>query len=157
MHRPAILAVLLLLAAGPATAQDPDDACTQRSPCDWFVTVDALGFVDEPAGGWNFTRGDWFRLTVLNLADRPHRVEVDGLVAVDAESESVADSAPFQWPEPGTYWATDEPSGDRAAVEVLDLDVVAITQTGGDDHTSIPAASVAVGVLVAVAAGLRRR
>jgi hypothetical protein len=152
---PAALLGLLLFAA---TAHAQDDACAQRDPCSWFVQVDALGFVDEPAGGWNFTAGDWFTLTVLNLDDEAHRVGVDGLVSVDVPSETVADSAAFRWPDPGRYTLRDEPSGDAATVTVLDLDVVAITDTqgAGEEDTPVPGAVLLAGALAAAAIAARR-
>lgn len=125
-------ALSALLLAPVAAAQD--DACTQAEPCAWFLTVDGTGFVDEPPGGWNFTTGDWFVLTVLNEDDAPHTVSIAGIVSVDAPAAAVVDSAPFQWPAADRYTARDAPSGAQAAVDVLDVDVVA-AQTDGDDPT----------------------
>jgi hypothetical protein len=114
-----LAALALALAAVPAAAQD---ACTQSSPCLWEVVVDQPGFIGESA--WNWTAGDWMRLTVANDDDKAHTVTLSGygvqlqVPALEERSQVV------QLTQAGHFQLSDAPSGDTVDVTVVNGDVV---------------------------------
>lgn len=114
-----LLAALALAAAPAAQAQD---ACTQASPCLWEVVVDQPGFIGEAE--WNWTAGDWMRLTVANDDDKEHTVTLSGhsvqLTVPSLEERSQV----VQLTQAGHFKLSDAPSGDSVDVTVVDGDVV---------------------------------
>ncbi len=159
---PTLAATALLLALTPASAQD--DACTQQTPCDWIATVDAIGFTNEPSGGWNFTAGDWFVLDLFNLDDVAHRLVLEhpgGTFDVGPDARVL--TAPFAFDDPGTYSLRDETTGAVATYTILAEDVVdhedsnSATHAGETGSNGTPGPAVfAVGLAVLGAAFARR-
>ncbi|HEX2066254.1 MAG TPA: hypothetical protein VHI93_05510 [Candidatus Thermoplasmatota archaeon] len=154
-----ILAAALALALPTAQAQD---ACTEATPCPWEVVVDGPGFVGESE--WNWTAGDWMRLTVANDDLVPHTVALSGH-GVSLEVPPLQErSQVVQLAQAGRFTLSDAPSGDAVPVMVVDGDVV--DYEGGlidaDGKAATPPARGIPGlalawVVLAVAAGAASR
>ncbi|MEA3142743.1 MAG: hypothetical protein QOG31_67 [Thermoplasmata archaeon] len=128
------LTVLALAAVPAAQAQD---ACTQSSPCLWEVVVDETGFIGE--SGWNWTAGDWMRLSVANDDGVAHTVTLaDHGVTLTIPSLEEK-SQVVQLTKAGTFQLSDSPSGDAIPVTVVNGDVVDY-QRGLIDQSGNPAA-----------------
>lgn len=118
-----LLPVLAILAfAAVPAAQAQDDACIQASPCPWEVVVDQPGFVGESE--WNWTAGDWMRLTVFNDGDVAHTVTLSGY-GVSLQVPPLEErSQVIQLSQAGHFTLSDSPSGDTVPITVVDGDVV---------------------------------
>jgi hypothetical protein len=113
------LTVLALAAVPAAQAQD---ACTQSSPCLWEIVVDQSGFIGE--SGWNWTAGDWMRLSVANDDGVAHTVTLANHGVTLAIPSLQEKSQVVQLAKAGTFQLSDSPSGDTVPVVVVNGDVV---------------------------------
>jgi hypothetical protein len=112
----------LTLAVALAPQAQAQDSCSQASPCPWDLVVDSPGFIGE--GEWNWTAGDWMRISVANDDDVAHTVTLSGydltfsIPALEERSQTV------QLTKAGTFQFADQPSGDGVDVHVVQGDVV---------------------------------
>ncbi|HEX2065405.1 MAG TPA: hypothetical protein VHI93_01195, partial [Candidatus Thermoplasmatota archaeon] len=80
------------------------------------------GFVGESE--WNWTAGDWMRLTVANDDLVPHTVTLSGHGVALEVPPLQERSQVVQLAQAGRFTLSDAPSGDAVPVTVVDGDVV---------------------------------
>jgi hypothetical protein len=119
MRIPLLLCLLALALVPAAHAQD---ACTQSSPCAWDVAVDSPGFVGESE--WNWTAGDWMRVTIFNDDDAAHTVALSGYNLQFQVPPLEERSQVVHLTQAGHFQLSDAPSNDTVSVTVVDGDVV---------------------------------
>lgn len=130
-----LLAALALFAA-PVLAQE-QDGCLQADPCPIEVTVDEEGFSGEV--GWTVTRGDWYRLVVLNadLEGREHHLRLmDMGVEMHVPADNQAESPPILFDRTGQFALMDRPSEDTVWITVSEFDAVAVDNSTATDTGS---------------------
>jgi hypothetical protein len=140
--RPFLLLPIALLALAAAPAAQAQDACTQSSPCLWEVVVDQPGFVGDSS--WNWTAGDWMRLTVANDDNTTHTVTLADYGVTLSIPSLKEKSQVVQLTKAGTFQLSDSPSGDTIPVTVVNGDVVDY-QKGLIDKSGAAATSGAAG------------
>jgi hypothetical protein len=132
-----LLLPLAFLALAALPAAQAQDACTQSSPCPWEVVVDQPGFVGE--SGWNWTAGDWMRLTVANDDEAAAHTVTLGGHGVTLSIPSLEERSQVVQLKAGTFQLSDAPSGDTVPVTVVAGDVVDY-QNGLIDRSGNPVA-----------------
>ncbi len=123
MFRILILALALLVPS--ALAQD--DACTEASPCEWVIEVDADGYTWNTPDGpiYNGTLGDWYRFSILNADDQAHTMTWPEYgLSWTIDGPDLMDTEPFQLTLDGQFFLEDVPTGDDAILNVFIADVV---------------------------------
>lgn len=119
-----LLAIPLLAATALAAvpAAQAQDACTQSSPCPWDIVVDQPGFIGDSS--WNWTAGDWMKITVSNDDDVAHTVTLSDYGLTFSVPSLSEQSQTVQLTKSGSFDLKDAPSGDQVKVTVVNGDVV---------------------------------
>ena len=131
---PALCGLALTLAAIPLAAGQEADECSDSTPCEWHIDVDADGFPDFAEGELAFegSLGDWYEIRVYNFDDEDHVLRASDLGIEftartlddpDVEEDGTTRYGPFELDAVGTFTLTDGTASDSVTIRIFEGDV----------------------------------